>query len=229
LLAAFLFIVGVVLTPREAVPAFIVYLGLVAVAARGARVPLRSLVRRLALEVPFLLFVVFMPLVAGGRRVDLVGMSLSIEGLWGAWNVTAKATLSLSATVLLAATTTTADLLHGLEHLRMPRSFTMVAGFMIRYADVIGGEMKRMRIARLARAYSPGAIWQARALGQSAGALFIRSFERGERVHKAMLSRGFNGTMPVATLHAPSLRDWTTALAIPALAASIALVATLIW
>ena len=33
-------------------------------------------------------------------------------------------------------------------------------------------------------------------LARSAGALFIRSFERGERVHLAMLSRGYTGRMP---------------------------------
>ncbi len=180
--------------------------------------PFGFVVRRLVLETPFLLFIVSLPFVGGGRHIDAGGVSLSVEGLWAAWNVGVKATIALAASIILAATTTTADLLHGLEHLRIPRSFTAIARFMIRYADVIGGELERMRIARLSRAYSPRFIWQAKAIATSAGALFVRSFERGERVHKAMLSRGFDGSMPVTTEHAAAPRDWTTALTIPLIA-----------
>ena len=69
---------------------------------------------------------------------------------------------------------------------------------MIRYGDVITDEMRRMRD----RPRSPAASRRAGVrhwgvLAKSAGALFIRSYERGERVHLAMVSRGYTGTMPV--------------------------------
>ena len=63
-------------------------------------------------------------------------------------------------------------------------------GFMVRYLDVVTGEMRRMRVARESRGFEargPAALAGAGAL---AGALFIRSYERGERVHLAMLVAG---------------------------------------
>ena len=65
---------------------------------------------------------------------------------------------------------------------------------MVRYGDVITGEMRRMKIARESRGYDPRWIWQAKAVARSAGALFVRSYERGERVYLAMASRGYAGT-----------------------------------
>jgi len=61
--------------------------------------------RRLVVEVPFVAFAVLLPFVSRGEKVDVVGVSLSISGLWGAWNVLAKATLGVATSVLLASTT----------------------------------------------------------------------------------------------------------------------------
>ena len=99
----------------------------------------------------------------------------------------------MAASIVLAATTPVAELLRGLERLRVPRVLVAIAGFMVRYLDVIAGEVRRMRVARLSRGHDPRWIWQARAVAASAGTLFIRSYERGERVHLAMLSRGYAG------------------------------------
>ncbi|MCH9723215.1 MAG: energy-coupling factor transporter transmembrane protein EcfT, partial [Actinomycetia bacterium] len=57
-------------------------------------------------------------------------------------------------------------------------------------------EANRMRMARLSRGDSPRTLHQVGAIAKSAGALFLRSYERGERVYLAMLSRGYDGTVP---------------------------------
>ena len=100
------------------------------------------------------------------------------------------------AAILLAATTPVTEILTGLERLRVPKVLTAIAGFMVRYLDVIVGDAGRMRTARLSRGDNPRWIWQARAFASSAGLLFVRSYERGEQVHLAMISRGYDGTMP---------------------------------
>ena len=221
LAATVLFVLAVVATPREAFWAYGAHAGIVAGAALLARVPLPFVLRRLVIEVPFVLFALFLPFLGQGPRVDVLGVSLSVEGLWAAWNILVKATIGLSATIVLAATTPVAEILHGLEHLRIPKAFTAVAAFMVRYADVIAGEMQRMRVARLSRGHDARWMWQARAVASSAGALFIRSFERGERVYLAMLSRGYEGSLPIFHEGAATPAQWAASLSVPALAAVV--------
>lgn len=222
MLAAFLFVVAVVATRREAFWAYCLHASILIALTRIAQLPLPFVVRRLVFETPFVLFAVFLPVIGQGDRIDVLGTSLSVEGLWAAWNIFAKATLGLLTTIILAASTPVGEILHGLEHLRVPRILTAIAGFMIRYADVISGEMLRMKVAREARAYDPRWLWQARAVAASAGTLFIRSYERGERVYLAMLSRGFTGSLP-ATAHPRASREqWRASLVLPALATLLA-------
>jgi cobalt/nickel transport system permease protein len=220
--ASLLFVLAVVATPREAVWAYGLYALLLAGLARVAGVPLPLLARRLVIELPFLLFAVLLPVVGQGERVEVLGVPLATEGLWAAWNILVKGTLGVTASLLVAATTPVPELLRGLERLRLPRAFTTVAGFMVRYADVIADELRRMRVARLSRGYDPRWIWQARAVAATAGALFIRSYERGERVYLAMVSRGYAGSMPVLDELAASRRQWLAALTVPATAALVA-------
>lgn len=225
--AALAFVFAVVATPRTAFGAFAVDALVLVVVARLATVPLPVLGRRLAIELPFVAFAVFLPLVGEAPHTDVLGLSLSEPGLWAAWNILAKGTLGVATTILLASTTSIAELLVGLDRLRVPRAFTAIAGFMVRYVDVITGEVRRMRIARLSRGYDPRWLWQGKALAATAGTLFIRSFERGERIHVAMLSRGFDGELPPAagTEEPIGPRVWLLAALVPTVAAAAALTA----
>ena len=94
-----------------------------------------------------------LPFVATGPRIDVLGLSVSEPGLQGAWALLAKGTLGVLAALLLAATTEPRDLLAGLARLRVPRQLVEIMGFMVRYLDVITGEMRRMRIARASRGF----------------------------------------------------------------------------
>ncbi|MFF8478355.1 MULTISPECIES: cobalt ECF transporter T component CbiQ [unclassified Streptomyces] len=223
LAAAFAFVVVVVSTPREAMWAFAVYAVLLALVARLARVPAGFLLKRLLIEVPFVAFAVLMPFVAEGERVQVLGLSLSVNGLWGAWNVLAKGTLGVAASVLLAATTELRELLLGLQRLKLPPLLVQIASFMIRYGDVITDEMRRMRIARESRGFEARGVRHWGVLAKSAGALFIRSYERGERVHLAMVSRGYAGSMPVIDEVTASRAEWRHALTLPCAALVVCL------
>jgi cobalt/nickel transport system permease protein len=214
--AAFTFVASVAVTPREAMWAFGVYAVTLSTLVRIARVPVRFLLTRLVVIVPFLLVALLLPFVAVGERVEVLGIPLAVEGLWGAWNVAAKATLGASTSLLLAATTEVPLLLRGLERLRVPAVLTQIAAFMVRYLEVVVGEVQRQRVAMTARGYDPRWLWQSRAIAASAGTLFIRSYERGERVHAAMLARGYAGTMPPPLDEAAtSARHWLAASLLP--------------
>jgi cobalt/nickel transport system permease protein len=146
---------------------------------------------------------------------------LSQEGLWAAWNICAKATLGAGTTILLTATTPTIEILRGLERLRVPGVVVAIANFMVRYLEVIAGEMRRMKIARDSRGFEGRWLWQARAVAAGAGTLFIRSYERGERVYLAMVSRGYAGSLPGTSDQTASSAEWTAALAVPLFAALV--------
>lgn len=224
--AQLLFVIAVVATPREAFWAFGIYAGLLVGVVILAQLPPGFVLKRLVFEVPFIAFAILLPFIGQGERTDVLGLSLSVEGLWGAWNIVAKATLGLSASIVVAGTTTMPEFLRGFERLHMPRAFTNTASFMIRYTDVIASEMRRMKVAREARGYDPRWLWQAKAIAASAGALFIRSYERGERVYLAMLSRGYEGTIPRVDETPATVASWLAALTVPGAAT---LVATVAW
>ncbi len=228
LVAALSFVVLVVLTPPRQVWAFGCYAALLLVIAGLARVPLPLIGRRMLVEVPFVLFAAAMPFLTPGERIDVLGLSVSLPGLWAAWNVLAKATLGVVTSILLAATTDLRMMLLGLERLGMPALLVQIMTFMVRYADVITDELRRMRIARTARGFEARDVRHVPVVARSAGALFIRSYERGERVHLAMLSRGYTGRMPLVTDLTASRSEWLTALALPATAAVIATVARMV-
>jgi cobalt/nickel transport system permease protein len=226
LVGAILFTFAVVSTPREQIWAFALHASLLATVVVAAQVPIWFIVRRLTIELPFIAFAFLLPFFGEAPRVDVVGLHLSEPGLWAAWNIVVKGTLGVATTIVLAATTSVPHLLTGLERLRMPRLLVGVMSFMIRYGDVVSGEMRRMRIARESRGYNPRWIWQAKALSQSTGTLFIRSYERGERVYLAMEARGYNGSMP-ARESAASRFQWAICLLLPVLATAVSCAAWL--
>lgn len=196
LVATLVFVAAVVATPTRAVWAYGAHTALLAGLVVVARIPAGTFLRRLVIEVPFLLFAAAMPFAGPAPRVQVAGVGLSTAGLWSAWGIAATGTLGVGASVLLAGTTPATDLLDAMRRLRVPRLLVAIVGFMVRYAEVVADEMGRMRVARLSRGADPRWLWQGRAIATSAGALFVRSYERGERVHLAMLSRGFTGSLP---------------------------------
>ncbi|MEU5488999.1 cobalt ECF transporter T component CbiQ [Streptomyces sp. NPDC020196] len=223
LAAVLCFVVAVVSTPREAVGAFALYAALLAGVAAVARISPGFLLKRLVIEVPFVAFALLMPFVVPGEQTELLGLSVSVPGLWGAWNVLAKGTLGVAASVLLASTTELRSLLLGLQRLRLPPLLVQIASFMIRYGDVIGDELRRMSIARRSRGFEARGVRHWGVLAKTAGALFIRSYERGERVHLAMVSRGYTGTMPVIDEVTATRTQWAHAAALPVLALVVCL------
>ena len=196
ILALLVFMITVVATPDDWFAAFGVYL-LVLLAVIGAsRVPPTYLLKRMVVEVPFVFFAVLLPFVARGPRVEVLGVSVSESGLLAAFGLLATATLGVIASLTLAATTEPQALLKGLERLRLPTMLVQIMGFMIRYLAVVTDELRRMNVARASRGFEARNPRHWPVLAKSFGALFIRSYERGERVHLAMLSRGYTGRMP---------------------------------
>lgn len=216
LVALVAFVLAVVATP----PGFEAYaVEAVALAAVVAisRVPPTYLAKRMVVEVPFVVFALVLPFVAVGERTEVLGVSVSAAGLAAAAALLVKATLGVVAALLLAATTEPRELLAGLEGL-LPRQLVQIVSLMVRYLDVITDALRRMRIARESRGFSARDPRQWPVLASGAGTLFVRAYERGERVHLAMLARGYTGTLPGLAAASPRIRDWLSALMLPGVA-----------
>jgi cobalt/nickel transport system permease protein len=190
------FMLVVVATPREWYPVFGLYLLLVVAVIALSRVPPTYILKRSVVEVPFLFFALLLPFVATGPTTEVLGVTVSQHGLLAAWGLLVKGTLGVLASLTLAATTEPQEILLGLERLHLPNQLVQIMAFMVRYLDVVTGEMQRMKVARESRGFSARNPRHWPVLARSLGALFIRSYERGERVHLAMLSRGYTGRMP---------------------------------
>lgn len=179
------------------------WLVLVAVSVLSRIGPVR-MVRGSFIALPFI--VAALPLLFT-RKGDPIGtvdlwlfdLTLSGEGLRMVLTIMLKSWVSVQAATLLVFTTPFHDLLEGLARLRLPALMVAIISLMYRYLAVLTGEANRMMRARASRAAvvpgarRPGTVWQARVVGNMVGALFIRSYERSERVYLAMQSRGYSG------------------------------------
>jgi cobalt/nickel transport system permease protein len=219
------FIFTVVATPPSQFWAFAVYAVILVGVAWMARIPAQVILPRMLVEVPFVLFAVLMPFFGTGPTVEVFGVTLYQAGLLAGWGILVKGTLGVVCSILLAATTPARDLLLGLDRLHVPSLIVQIASFMLRYTHVVGDELSRMKLAREARGFEATGIRSWPVIAQSAGSLFIRSYERGERVHLAMLSRGYTGRLPELVPATTTAADWATAMMLPVAGLAVAVTA----
>jgi cobalt/nickel transport system permease protein len=129
-------------------------------------------------------------------------------------SVVVRSWLSVQMAILLTATTQFPDLIHALRHLRVPSPLVAVISFMYRYLFVLVDEVIRLLRARDARSayHQTGGksplIWRARVAGNMAGQLFLRSYDRSERIYSAMLARGYQGQLLTLNPHEMKRMDW---------------------
>jgi cobalt/nickel transport system permease protein len=173
--------ITVIAVSASAWPVFAACAAAQATIAVAARVPARTIVSRGRVVLPLLL---------------LLALFLPFSDPQQIATVAAKALLGTLSAVLLGATTSFPDVLHALERLKVPPLPILIAAFMYRYLFTIVEEVQRMKAALAARGYAPRTALQAAAIGRVATALFLRTYERAERVHLAMLARGWRQTMP---------------------------------
>lgn len=194
------FIILMVLTPPQYFHVFGQYFLVVVALLAISRIPFWFFIKRSLIVIPFVIAIAFfIPFFKEGRTAFILDLwlfklSVSYEGILIFWNVLAKAWLSIMVLILLSATTKFSRLLKGLEKLKFPKVLIMNLSFMYRYLFLITDEAQRMGRARNMRYFGGQFFRQLKVLGNMIGSLFIRSYERAERVYAAMCARGFDGT-----------------------------------
>lgn len=218
----------VVATPITNWPAYICYFLTLLILIFITQIPYLLVFKRALIEIPFIFFALLMPFFGTGERFEFLSLNLYREGLLAGSGIVAKGTIGVISAIILSSSTSAREILRGLERLHLPSLMVQIASFMLRYVNVVNDEMERMAIARASRGFEATGMKHWRVLATAAGALFIRSYERGERVHLAMLSRGYNGALPQDDLVALEKREWLIAALLPASAISIYALTTLI-
>src|SRR5512140_1327886 len=140
-------------------------------------------------------------------------------------SIVTRSWLSVQVAILLVAVTEFPKIIHALNHLRVPAVLTTIISFLYRYLFVLPDEVMRIMRARQSRSAAAAGIkaggsvmWRARTAGNMAGQLFLRSYERSDRIYNAMLSRGYTGHLYTLNPHEMKSRDYfVTAFAIAVL------------
>ncbi|GAV23576.1 cobalt ECF transporter T component CbiQ [Carboxydothermus pertinax] len=178
-----------------------------------ARLPLSFLASRFLYFFVFAgIFIVILPLVTPGEQAFALGpIIFSKAGLIKGAVIGLRLIAIWLYISLMLGSTGFRDFLWALFRLRLPQEFIGIIEFMLRYLALFTEEFKKAQTARKARLFQEGkSLWHKRTfkvLGQTVGMLFYRAYLRGERVHRAMLARGFRGQWPVLEEKSIGQRD----------------------
>lgn len=216
-LATLGFILAISLMPTRAFAIYPLLFALSLAAILASGVSVGYILNRSLVALPFTLAALPLVFTAPGPALAQWGLlRLSAEGTLRFVVILVKSWQSVQVALLLAATTTFPDMLWAMRALRLPRVLVAIIGFMYRYLFVLADETWRLLRARAARSGAAAGgkiggslVWRARVAGGMVGNLFLRSYERSERVHDAMTSRGYAGE--IKTLSPPRLK-WSDVL-----------------
>jgi cobalt/nickel transport system permease protein len=208
------FILTASLTPLGVWPVYVLLLAIILSVEILSALGMGYVLRRASLALPFVLAALPVLFTTAGApwfalSVGPWTLQATMEGLARFVNVALKSWLSVQAAIVLAASTSFPDLLQAMRAVRIPRLLVALFGLMWRYLFVLADEALRLMRARAARsgvrmpvererpARAGGTLaWRGRVTGGMAGSLFLRAFERSDRIYVAMLSRGYNGEVP---------------------------------
>jgi cobalt/nickel transport system permease protein len=221
ILGVILFILSNLLLPDGAWLAFGLAWGVLLLANLLGSLGATYTLRRSLLALPFSLAAITAIFSIPGQVLhtfQLGSLSLAVTdaGLLRFASILLRAWLSIQAAVWLVATTRFPDLLHALEHLKLPKMLVTIIAFLYRYLFVLTDEVMRLLRARQSRSATlpnqrgGGRLaWRAQVAGGMVGQLFLRSYERSDRIYAAMLARGYTGQIRTLTMHDMRRQDWS--------------------
>ncbi len=142
------------------------------------------------------IFVLLSFTVPGDELFSLYSLSISYQGIWMGALIALRAFSAALLTAAMLGTTGFDETLGALGKLRIPNKLIQVLMFTYRYISVLSREMHRMIRSLNARGFRKRMdVRTMSIIGNFIGMLFVRSYERSERVYEAMVSRGYRGTV----------------------------------
>ncbi|MFQ5615958.1 MAG: cobalt ECF transporter T component CbiQ [Anaerolineales bacterium] len=224
-----LFILSNALLPDGAWLAYLLAWGMVLIFNRLAGLKIRFLITRSFVALPFAMAAITIIFTLPGEPLTAIKIGpwllvATSSGLVRFASILLRSWISIQTAIVMTATTPFPDLVHALRHLRVPAILVAIISFMYRYLFVLSDEALRLVRARAARSAQPDPVqrkttatrgggsvfWRARVAGNMAGQLFLRSYERSDRVYNAMLARGYRGQLLTINPHKMQPKDWIT-------------------
>lgn len=222
MLCVFLLVFAIALTPMGRWWTWLIYAIAIVPIIYWSRFDWGILTKRMAIELAFVSVILLGTLFRGGGEViwQWRWMQITTYGLTVLVSVSIKSFLSLLLLNILTLSTSVSLLLQALVTLKTPPLLVSILASMYRYIGVLTNEFKAMRRAATARNFAPRNLydryrqdhaWQRQVLGNMLGVLFIRTYDRGDRIYQAMLARGYQG---IPVVNETSSGDWRDRLAI---------------
>ncbi|MBD2188009.1 cobalt ECF transporter T component CbiQ [Pseudanabaena mucicola] len=222
LLCVFLLVFAIALTPMGRWWTWAIYGVITLPILYWSHVDLQILGKRMAIESAFMSVILLGTLFRDGGEVvwQWEGFKITTQGLIVLGSVSIRAFLSLLLLNILTISISIPLLLQSLVILRMPPLLVSILASMYRYMGVLTNEFNAMRRAATARNFAPRHLcdrnrddlpWQRQVLGNMLGMLFIRTYDRGDRIYQAMLARGYQG---VPTIHESAAMGWRDRVAL---------------
>ncbi len=161
----------------------------------------RELIRRTAHLLPFIILMA-LPIILGG------GFPLKRDRILLATLLALKSLSGLYIMFILFFSQSIPKLLNALSYMKIPDVFMSIMFLTLRYIFILGEKLRNMYKALISRLFKPALDRKTfNAMGGVVGGILIKSFDTSDIVYKAMISRGFNGKMPVSKPEEIKLSD----------------------
>ena len=194
-IATMLFLITVISFPKYEIVALAPFFLFPVLLMTLGEIPVRFIVKKVIAVSPFAIFIgIFNPFL--DIRTVAVILGVPISGGWLSFlSIILKFALTVSAALLLIATTSFPGVCHALRRLGFPALFVSQLLFLYRYLFVLMEEAMRIIRAREMRSFGSRGTG-VKVFVRLIGILFLRAVDRAERIYYAMLSRGFQGDIP---------------------------------
>lgn len=199
IIISFAALVAVVATPNGRFADYCFFAPAIIALICASKIPPAFIMKRMLTLLPLVAIIAAsLPFISPGKPIAsfkiIIPLSITDAGLINFVSVIIKAALAIWIMTLLISTTEFRDLLSGMQKLKIPSIFISILGFMYRYIFLFIDEAERLSCGRRARSFGRRPLLEVKGFAWMISSLFIRSFERAERVYHAMCSRGFAGS-----------------------------------
>lgn len=202
----FAFIITVVSFPKYAVTGLLPFFLFPVMLMVLAEIPFSLVLKKVLLVSPFAVFIgIFNPVFDTQPLVSWNGITVT-SGWVSFASIMAKFFLTISAALILIATTSFPGVCFALGRLGLPRMFVSQLLFLYRYLFVLMEETMRVLRAHELRSFNRGRP-DVRIFIRLVAILFLRTIERAERIFQAMLARGFSGEIRPSRTYAATRAD----------------------